>query len=311
MKSITKVMLCALMASACTTTQKVVQVESQVETPVEAVETYTGLKRKVAIARFSNETQYAKGIFYEKENDPIAKQASDILSTKLASSDKFILLERQEFESIENEMNMAGNSAFQKVGADYIIVGSVTEFGRKNEGDVNAFSRSKTQTVEAAVVLRLIDVTTGQIMYSEEAKGEAQTSNKTVLGYGERTGYDATLSDKAISVAISKLVENVINNCMDRPWKAFFLSMEEDVILMSGGSSQNIKAGDTFQVELRGKRVENKQTGLMIELPGTPVAKVRVISTGGADPMNEYSMVEVTEGDLDPSKLENYLIKEI
>ena len=33
------------------------------------------LKRKVAIARFSNETQYAKGAFYSKENDPTSKQA--------------------------------------------------------------------------------------------------------------------------------------------------------------------------------------------------------------------------------------------
>ena len=37
------------------------------------------LKRKVAIGRFSNETQYAKGIFYDKENDPMGKQALDIL----------------------------------------------------------------------------------------------------------------------------------------------------------------------------------------------------------------------------------------
>lgn len=28
------------------------------------------LKRKVAIGRFSNETQYAKGIFYDRKNDP-------------------------------------------------------------------------------------------------------------------------------------------------------------------------------------------------------------------------------------------------
>ncbi len=31
------------------------------------------LKRKVAIGRFSNETQYAKGIFYDKENDPMGE----------------------------------------------------------------------------------------------------------------------------------------------------------------------------------------------------------------------------------------------
>jgi len=28
------------------------------------------IKRKVAIGRFSNETQYGKGLFYDKENDP-------------------------------------------------------------------------------------------------------------------------------------------------------------------------------------------------------------------------------------------------
>ena len=36
------------------------------------------LKWKVAIGRFSNETQYGKGIFYDRENDPIAKQAQAI-----------------------------------------------------------------------------------------------------------------------------------------------------------------------------------------------------------------------------------------
>ena len=117
-------------------------------------------------------------------------------------------------DKILDELKLAGNEGYQKIGADYLIIGSVTEFGRKNVGDVNAFSRSKTQTVEAGVSIRLVDVSTGQIIYSEEAKGEAETTNKTVMGLGERTDYDATLSDKAISAAISKLVENIINNCM-------------------------------------------------------------------------------------------------
>lgn len=45
-----------------------------VETPVQNVsDDGMVLKRKVAIGRFSNETQYAKGIFYDKENDPMGK----------------------------------------------------------------------------------------------------------------------------------------------------------------------------------------------------------------------------------------------
>ena len=87
------------------------------------------IKRKVAIGRFSNETQYAKGLFYDKENDPMRKQALDILSSKLASSGKFILLEREDLDILMNEAGANMN----KIGADYIILGSITEFGRKTE----------------------------------------------------------------------------------------------------------------------------------------------------------------------------------
>jgi csgG family protein len=58
------------------------------------------IKRKVAIGRFSNETQYGKGLFYDKENDPMGKQALDILSAKLAASGKFLLLERGDLNAL-------------------------------------------------------------------------------------------------------------------------------------------------------------------------------------------------------------------
>ena len=101
------------------------------------------IKRKVAIGRFSNETQYAKGLFYDKENDPMRKQALDILSTKLSTSGKFLLLERDDLDVLVAE---AGES-MNKLGADYIILGSITEYGRKNEGNQKVFSSTKTQTI--------------------------------------------------------------------------------------------------------------------------------------------------------------------
>lgn len=115
------------------------------------------IKRKVAIGRFSNETQYAKGLFYDKENDPMRKQALDILSSKLASSGKFILLEREDLDILMNEAGANMN----KIGADYIILGSITEFGRKTEGEQKVFSSTKTQTVEAGVSVRLVEAATG------------------------------------------------------------------------------------------------------------------------------------------------------
>jgi len=299
--------VCAI-ASGSFAQKKVVKVEPQIQ---KIKQEGQSLKRKVAIARFSNETEYGKGIFYDKANDPLGKQAVDILSTKLSSTNKFILLERQDMDKIVEEMKIAGNEGYQKVGADYLIVGSITEFGRKNVGDVKAFSRAKTQTVQAGVSIRLIDVSTGQIIYSEEAKGEAETTDKTVMGFGKQADYDATLSDKAISAAISKLVENVINNCMDRPWKSYFLSYDENGILISGGSSQGLKIGDLYEVMEKGKSVKNPQTGMMIELPGKSVGKVKIDFTGGENPQSEFSMVSFTEGNIDKQNLGNYFIKEI
>ena len=71
---------------------------------VQGQETGKSLKWKVAIGRFSNETQYGKGIFYDRENDPIAKQAQDILAAKLVASGKFILLERSDAEAVAQEV---------------------------------------------------------------------------------------------------------------------------------------------------------------------------------------------------------------
>lgn len=310
MKNLILILAFTLLGLNCFSQRKVVKVESQVQDVVVQNEERV-LKRKVAIARFSNETQYAKGIFYDKNNDPIAKQAVDILSTKLAASNKFILLERQDIEKVYEELKIAGNEGIQKVGADYLIIGSVTEFGRKNIGDVNAFSRTKSQIVQAGVNIRLVDVSTGQIIYSEEAKGEAETTNKTVMGLGERTDYDATLSDKAISAALSKLVENVINNCMDRPWKSYFLTYDADGILITGGKSQGVKEGDLYDVIEKGKSIKNPQTGMMMELPGKTVGKIKVDFTGGDTPENEFSMVSFVEGGIDSQQLSKYYIREI
>jgi Uncharacterized protein involved in formation of curli polymers len=268
------------------------------------------LKRRVAIGRFSNETQYAKSIFYDKENDPMGKQASDILSTRLAASDKFLLIERQDYDKIVAELNI-GSEISENIGADYLIIGSVTEYGRKTVGTRRLFSDSKEQIVEAAVSIRLVEVSSGLVIFSGEAKGEASTENRQVLGLGTATDYDATLSDKAISAAITKLVENIINKCMDSPWKAYLLSHEDGVYFVSGGTSQGIAAGDEFAIVERGRKVKNPQTGMMVELPGKYVGKIRISQTFGNNIVDELSMAAIVEGTIDNENLDLYYITEI
>lgn len=262
------------------------------------------IKRKVAIGRFTNETQYGKGIFYNKENDPMRKQALDILSAKLAASGKFILLEREDLNTLVAE----SGENMQKIGADYIILGSITEFGRKTEGQEKIFSSSKTQTVEAGVSIRIVETNSGLIIYSDEAKGYAETTSKTTLGIGGTSEYDATLSDKAISAALSQLVENIINKCTDKPWRSYILSKEDDMYVISGGSSQGLAAGDKFGVYKKGKMVKNPQTGMNVELPGKKIGDVTIVTSFGDLPENELSFCSYQGEELNLDELSNYYI---
>ena len=264
------------------------------------------IKRKVAIGRFTNETQYAKGLFYDKENDPMRKQALDILSSKLAASGKFILLERDDLDVLMAE----AGSSMNKIGADFIILGSITEFGRKAEGQQKVFSSTKTQTAEAGVSIRLVEAATGLIIYSDEAKGYAETTTKQTMGIGGSAGYDATLSDKAISAALGQLVENIINKCMDKPWRSYFLSVEDGSYIISGGVSQGLASGDNFTVYKKGKTVTNPQTGMKIELPETKVGTVSILQSIGDTPETEISFCSYDGEELDVNSLENYYISD-
>ena len=264
------------------------------------------LKRKVAIGRFTNETQYGKGIFYDRDNDPMRKQALDILSAKLASSGKFILLERDGLEELVAE----AGADMQKIGADYVILGSITKFGRKVEGDQRVFSSTKTQTVEAGVSIRLVEVASGLIIYSDEASGYAETSSKTTLGIGGTAGFDATLSDKAISAALSQLVENIINKCMDKPWRGYVLAVEDGNYIISGGKTQGITEGARFQLMKKGKMVNNPQTGMKIELPGTKMGILTVTACIGDTPETEISFCSYDGTAIDTEKLLEYYIME-
>ncbi|WP_419765302.1 MAG: CsgG/HfaB family protein [Arcobacter sp.] len=256
------------------------------------------LKRKVAIARFGNEAQYGKSALFGLNNTYNAeKQATDILSAKLANSGKFVLLERDDLSKINNELKTQNLSSLN-IGANYLIVGSVSEFGRKNISDTGVFSRTKIQSAYAKVSVRLIDVKTGQIIFAQEGAGEAKSEAGTAFGVGKHVGYDSTLNDKAISTAIASVVDGIMQNLLNKPWRSYILSIEDSSIIIAGGEKQGLKIGDTFNIYKQGKSIKNPQTGIIIELPGKKIATISIISQFGTSYTDEGSICQIIEGNI-------------
>lgn len=299
------VLLLSIAFSGCATvSNNIVKVEkpTKIQPKIIVKKQDPVLKRKVAIARFGNEAQYAKSNLFGLSNNYNAeKQATDILSTKLTQSGKFILLERNDLEKINKELDYQ-NLKSMKIGADYLIVGSVTEFGRKNMSDTGVFVRTKIQTAYAKVNIRLIDVKTGQIIFAQEGSGQAKSEAGTSFGVGKHVGYDSTLNDKAISAAISSVVNGVMQNMLNKPWRSYVLSSESNSVLIAGGVKQGVKIGDKFSVYKKGKKIKNPQTGMLIELPGMKIADIQVVSQFGTTYTDEGSVCQITNGKLNGIK---------
>ena len=256
-----------------------------------------GLKRKIAIARFSNETQSGTSFLVDASGDRIGKQAADILSARLTDTGKFLMFERQDLDEVSTEKMLAGLKE-DGVAVDYLIVGSVSEFGRSTQSESGIFQRTKTQEAYAKVNVRLIEVASGRIVSATEGAGRATSEAKTTMGVGASAGYDQSLTDKAISAAISEVTSRLVETMTNKPWQSFLLSQQNGQFIMSGGKSQGIRPGLRLFVYLNGERIKNPQTGSMITLPGRRVAEVQVISSFGEDEFNELSFVSVVSGEI-------------
>jgi curli biogenesis system outer membrane secretion channel CsgG len=265
------------------------------------------LKRKIAVARFSNSTRYGKSLLSENESDPLADQAADMLVSRLIDSGRFIVFERDNLDAIarENEI-LKLDASSNLVGVDALIIGSVTEFGRSTEGQSGFLSSTKKQSAKATVEARLVDPRSGLAIFSASGKGESSVESGEVAGFGSQAGYDAKINDAAISAAVSDLTSELIGKLQARRWSTDVLRVDATNVFMSGGSRQGLKIGDRFAVETRGEVVKSGQSGLPITLPGQRVAEVQVTSFFGDDEYSEGSTASIVSGSLagrDPSTL--------
>lgn len=258
------------------------------------------LKKKIAIARFSNDTRMANSFLAGggQDGEGLSRAANDILSTKLAATNRFLLIERQEQIRLDQEGRISGIERYN-IPADYLIIGSISEFGRNTSGNVGLFDRSKKQTAYAKISLRVVDTHNGMIIHAEEGSGEAFSETGTVLGMGETAGYDDTLTDKAIDAAISSVVNNLISKLADEAWRSYLLDTDNGQLYISGGSLQGISIGDEFDIFARGKVVTNPQTNLPIELPGQKIGRLRVTNLVPGTELTELSEVRIIEGSIE------------
>lgn len=266
------------------------------------------LKRKIALGRITNETNYGRSLLRDRHDDPLGKQVTDLMSKALTETGAYLVFERPDITRVQSESNLTGTK-LNLIGVDALIVGSLTEFGRKTVGESGFVSSSKRQVAFAKVDIRLVDTTTGHVFFATSGSGDASTETASTFGFGSQADYDGTLNDAAIRQAVSDAIHRMSVELNGRPWETFILKADGNRLFLGGGKSQGIRPGMVFSVQTKGEKVKSSQTGAEITLPGQSVAQVRVDSLFGEGELNEGSVASIVSGSLASYKPEQVVVR--
>jgi curli biogenesis system outer membrane secretion channel CsgG len=172
---------------------------------------FRGIRVPVAVGKFDNRSGYMRGIFTDGV-DRLGGQATTTLVAHLQQSQRFNVLERENLAETKQEAQFKAQAQAIR-GADYVVTGDISEFGRKEVGDRQLFGilgRGKEQVAYAKVTLNIVNSLTSEVVYSARGAGEYSLANREVVGFGGTAGYDATLNGKVLDLAIREAVNTLV-----------------------------------------------------------------------------------------------------
>lgn len=181
---------------------------------------YAGPRTPISVGKFDNRSSYMRGIFSDGV-DRLGGQAKTILITHLQQSNRFNVLERDNLAELHQEAGFKKQTQNIK-GADYVVTGDVSEFGRKEVGDHQLFGllgRGKKQIAYAKVSLNIVNTATSEVVYSSQGAGEFQLSNREIIGFGGTASYDSTLNGKVLDLAMREAVQRLVSGIDQGAWK--------------------------------------------------------------------------------------------
>ncbi len=175
-------------------------------------------KPRIAVLEFKNKAEnqwwYSNG----------AQAAQDVFVTELVKSGKFRVIDREQLAALMQEKNMslAGDidpataiKAGKLFGCQYFLTGAVTEYGAQGTEAHGAgvrglpgFSGGK-KTFVAAMNARIIDTTTGEIVWADEARGEDSHFRLSIGGFGGGVSGDSRMFDKVMKPVIEQLTASI------------------------------------------------------------------------------------------------------
>jgi curli biogenesis system outer membrane secretion channel CsgG len=225
--------------------------------------------------------------------------AQDMFITELVKSGKFTVVDRERLDALMREKNLslAGEidprtavQAGKLLGVEYILFGNITEFGSETAGAQVGWGIGvdvKRKKFVAALDARLVNTTTGEIVWADKARKEESGVKVFVMGSGGGVD-DKRMFDKVLLPCVEELAKKLVATELATSATVVgrvsgkIARIDGAKIFINLGSEHGLKEGDTFDVYKTGAVIKDPDSGEVLGAEEEKIGTIRVVAVKGA-----------------------------
>jgi hypothetical protein len=182
------------------------------------------------------------------------------------------------------------------IGVEYIITGAVTEYGESRGGGGGRGVSVGTRGYSAAVDIRLVDTTTGEIVFADSASHSLGSVSVRVFGIGGGEAFDEKKATEALREAIKALAVKIASvslksseqtgkSAASDTGKTLIADVDGKTLTLNKGKEAGYTVGQEVGVYRQAKLIKDPATGkvLNIRYNKLGVVKITKVDSGFAE----------------------------
>lgn len=258
-------------------------------------------KKRLAVLPFGGVGKY--GSF---EGWDVGEAVATQLATALEKTDCFVLTDRLALSDVlrEQELGLAGVAARETapaagglIGAQILVKGEITEFepGKQGRGMTGGVALSDSlgirlggnrNTVHIAADIRLIDASTGEVLFTQRVDSEAKTFGLAFgLDYEDASlgsdNFNKTPLGMAVRDAVIEAAGFIVGQTREIQWTGRIVHEEDGLVFVNAGADSGVKVGDTFGVSTVERELIDPSTGVSLGRIEKELGEVRIEKVEG------------------------------
>lgn len=254
---------------------------------------------RIAVIQFTEKGDHWSG--------HVGTAAEDWFVDSLVNTKKFSVMERQQLQALLDEKNFQlGGEVSQATavqagkiaGVQFMVFGNVDFSQKKQEvhsgGALSGlmggmWGSAGKKTSEGNLTARVVNVQTGEIVFSKSEDVSTSNYSMDVMGTGVKNDWDETVAKKVFQPAVEKITEEMAKKLSTFTESAggepldtgaSVVALKDDKVYLNKGKADGVKEGDKFEI-LRVDIIRDPTSGQELGRDESKIAVVVVDKVGG------------------------------